>query len=125
MSLQAAIDGPDGLPFLRAEAESLMRSTCTVDRRTESWNGTKTVVSWTPVQTDLPCRVALPSVASRALVTDEAVTSEQPVIKVPHDTTGIEPDDRVTLADGRVAWVVHAPRYDDMVQVRLVCRWQQ
>lgn len=105
------------LPELRAQAESLMRSRCTIERHDGS--------TWQPIHVDIPCRITLPSVASRSLLTDEAVTSETPVVKVSVEHTGVEPDDRVTINGSTVAWVTHAPDYDDMVQIRLQCRWSR
>lgn len=112
------------LPEMRAHAVSLMRRTCTIERESGSeWDGTKTVPTWIPVHEGIPCRIALPPVTSRSLLTDQAVTSEAPVVKIPHDRAGVKPDDRVTLDDGMIAWVTHVPTYDDMVQIRLQCRW--
>lgn len=110
---------------LREQAESLMDGCCSIDRATSVWDegAQKTVTTWAPVHASVPCRLSRPPAASRSLLTGEAVTAEAPIVKVPWTATGIEPDDRVTLCDGQVAWVSQAPVYDDQVQRRLVCRW--
>lgn len=113
------------LPELRAQAESLMSDCCSIDRAASVWDevAQKSVTTWTPVHAGVPCRLSRPPAASRSLLTGEAVTAEAPIVKVPWTCEGIEPDDRVTLCDGRVAWVSQVPVYDDQVQRRLVCRW--
>lgn len=115
----------EALPTLRVQAESLMRSRCTIERENgTTWNGTKTVAVWEVVHEDIPCRVSLSPVGSRSLLTDELVTAETPVVKIGVGHTGVKPDDRVTI-DGdvdNVLWVTQAPVYTDMVQIRLQCR---
>jgi len=120
--------GPDvaaALPEMRAEAESLMVNRCTIERLTTVWGEVeqKTTTTWAVVHSDIPCALTVPSASSRAILAGEAVTPETPIVKVPVTFDGIEPDDRVTLADGTVAWVTHSPTRDHQVQRRLVCRW--
>lgn len=113
------------LPAMRAEAESLMVSRCTIERLTTVWDEVeqKTMTTWSVVHSDIPCALTVPSASPRALLAGEAVTPETPIVKVPVAVDGIEADDRVTLADGTVAWVTHSPIRDHQVQRRLVCRW--
>ena len=115
------------LPAMRAEAESLMVSRCTIERLTTVWDEVeqKTMTTWADVHSDIPCALTVPSASSRALLAGEAVTPETPIVKVPVTVDGIEANDRVTLADGTVAWVTHSPIRDHQVLRRLVCRWLQ
>lgn len=113
------------LPELRAEAESLMVDICDIERMTTAWDeeAQETTTTWAPVHMDAPCALDIPPTTSRALLTDEAVTPEHPVVKVSVALTGIEPDDRVTIADVGVVWVTHVPLRSNQVQRRLECRW--
>jgi hypothetical protein len=112
------------LPELRAEAESLMVETCDIERMTTVWDeeAQATTTTWVPVHMDASCALDMPPATSRALLTDEAVTPEHPVVKVPVTLTGIEPDDRVTVAGVGVVWVTHVPLRSNQVQRRLECR---
>ena len=113
------------LPELRAQAESLMVEVCDIERMTQTWDEgeQETVTTWAPVHMDAPCALDIPPATSRQLLTDEAVTSEHPVVKVPVALTGIEPDDRITIAGVGVVWVTHVPVRSNQVQRRLECRW--
>jgi hypothetical protein len=113
------------LPELRAQAESLMTDSCDIHRLTSTWSEVlqKTVTSWAPVHLAAPCAFVTPPASARALLTGEAVTPEFPVVKVSVSVTGIEPDDRVTVASGAVVWVTHIPERTNQVQRRLECRW--
>ena len=113
------------LPELRAQAESLMVETCDIERMTSAWDegAQETVTTWAPVHLDAPCALDIPPATSRALLTDEAVTAESPMVKVSVALTGIEPDDRVTIAGVGVVWVTHVPVRSNQVQRRLECRW--
>ena len=113
------------LPELRAQAESLMVETCDIERMTQAWDEDEqeTVTEWVPVHMGTPCALDIPPATSRQLLTDEAVTPEHPVVKVSVTLTGIEPDDRVTIAGVGVAWVTHVPVRSNQVQRRLECRW--
>ena len=113
------------LPELRAQAESLMADVCDIDRLTTAWDEGEqaTVTTWTPVHADVPCALDIPPANVRGLLTDEAVTAEVPVVKVSVDVTGVEPDDRVTIAGVGVVWVTHVPVRTNQVQRRLQCRW--
>ena len=115
------------LPTLRAHARSLMLDTCTVERLTSSWNevSQKTVTTWVTVYADVPCHLESKPAASRSLLIDEAVTLEVPVVKVAHDVTGIEPDDRVTVTGHDPLWVTSTSLDDATHPVELLiqCRW--
>lgn len=111
------------LPDHRAQAESLMTDSCTIDRVSVEWVGGEKVTTVTVVHADIPCALSDPSASDRTLVTDQAVTRVDPLVKVAHDVDGIEPDDRVTLASGPVVWVTDAPVRTNQVQRRLKCRW--
>jgi hypothetical protein len=113
------------LPELRAQAESLMVDRCDIHRATTAWDEAlqKSVATWAPVHLDVPCALDIPPATARALVTDESVTPEAPVVKVSVDLAGIEPDDRVTIVGVGVAWVTHVPTRSNQVQRRLDCRW--
>lgn len=113
------------LPELRAQAESLMTATCDIDRATTAWDEDEqaTVTTWASVHADIPCAFVIPPATSRALLTDEAVTPESPVVKVSVDVEGVKPDDRVTVAGHGVVWVTHVPVRTNQVQRRLECRW--
>ena len=113
------------LPELRAQAESLHADRCDIHRATTAWDEAqqKSVTTWAPVHLDAPCALDIPPASSRALLTDEAVTPETPVVKVSVDLVGIEPDDRVTVVGVGVVWVTHVPIRTNQVQRRLVCRW--
>lgn len=113
------------LPELRAQAESLMADVCDIDRLTTGWNEAlqKSVTTWATVHADIPCAFVVPPAKVRALVTDEIVTPESPVVKVSVDVLGVQPDDRVTVAGMGVVWVTHVPVRTNQVQRRLECRW--
>jgi len=115
------------LPELRAQAESLMVESCDIERMTSdtAWDeeAQETVAVFAPVHMGAPCNLDIPPVTSRQLFTGEAVTLESPVVKVPVALTGIEPDDRVTIAGVGVVWVTHVPVRSNQVQRRLECRW--
>lgn len=113
------------LPELRAQAESLMVDSCDIHRQTTGWNEAtqKSETTWAPVHLALPCALDIPPATSRALLTDEVTTPEHPVVKVSVTVTGVEPDDRVTIAGVGVVWVTHVPIRSNQVQRRLECRW--
>ena len=120
--------GPDVaafLPEIRAQAESLMSDRCDIHRATSAWDEAQqeTVTTWAPVHLDVPCALDVPPASARALLTGEAVTAEIPLVKIPVAFDGVEPDDRVTVASGHVAWVTHVPTRTNQVQRRLECRW--
>ena len=107
------------LPILRAQAESLMTDLCTIERH----DGT----SWSTVHADLQCHLEEPSTTSRSLLTDEAVTPETPVLKVPATVVDVEPDDRVTIAGRAHLWVSRAAPDDSTtpVETLIQCRWSR
>lgn len=113
------------LPELRAQAESLMDTTCTIERLTTTWDEAlqKSVTTWAPVHADVPCAVDIPPVTASSLLTAEASTAETPRVKIPVTFDGIEPDDRVTVVGYGVMWVTHVPIRSHQVQRRLQCRW--
>lgn len=116
------------LPLLRANAESLMTDRCTIDRQDgTTWDedDQASVPVWVSVAADVPCHVEEPAATSPTLVTGEAATLEAPVVKVAHDVTGVEPDDRVTVVGGPVLWVTRAAPDDftHPVEVLIQCRW--
>lgn len=115
------------LPLLRANAVSLMADTCTIERLATVWDEAeqKSVTTWAPVHADVPCHIEEPSVTSASLLTDEAVTLETPLVRLPHTFTGVEPDDRVSVA-GREPMFVTRAAHDDAthpVEMLLDCRW--
>ncbi len=113
------------LAELRAEAESLMTETCDIERQTSAWDegAQETVTTWAPVHMDVPCNFVSPPSTSRDLLTGEIVTVDHPRVKVSVALTGIEPDDRITVASYGVVWVTHVPVRTNQVQRRLECRW--
>lgn len=117
-------DLADALPELRAQAESLMVTTCRIDRQVTTWDegAQKSVTTWTSIHAGIPCAVDDPPVKALSLVTDEVVARRSPVVKVPATTVDIQPDDRVTVAGFGVMWVTHAPTRTNPVQRRIECR---
>lgn len=117
------------LPLMRASAASLRTDSCAIDRLATAWDEAqqKSVTTYAPVHADVPCHVESPAVTSQTLLTEETVAAEAPVVKVAHDLTDIEPDDRVTLADGTVMWVTRAAPDDHThpVEVLVQCRWSR
>jgi hypothetical protein len=115
------------LPLLRANAESLMTDTCTIERLTTTWNEAlqKSETTWAPVHEDVPCHVEEPAVTSAVILTGEALTLETPLVRVPYTVTGVESDDRVTVAGGLVMFVTRAAHDDSThpVEMLLSCRW--
>lgn len=113
---------------LRAEAESLHVDRCDIERPGDPvWDdeAQESVTPFTPVHIAVPCALDTRPVSSRTTVTDETVTAETPRVKVSVALTGIEPDDRVTIAGIGVLWVTHAPVRSNQVQRRLECRWSR
>lgn len=113
------------LPWLRANAESLMTDVCDIERLSTVWDEDeqKSVTTWAVVHASVPCHVEEVPVASRVMLADEAVTPETPLVKVPVTVTGVEPDDRVTVG-ASVLWVT-ACSFDDTthpVEMLLQCR---
>lgn len=117
------------LPLLRAHAESLMTDTCTIHRQTTAWDEAqqKSVTTWAVVHADVPCHIEEPSVTMRSVQTEEPVTLETPLVRVPHTFDGIHPDDRVTVAGREVMWVTRAAHDDGThpVEMLLACRWSR
>jgi hypothetical protein len=115
------------LPLLRAHAQSLMTDVCTIERQSSSWDEAqqKTVTTWAPVHVDAPCHIEEPSVTMPSIVTEEAVTLETPLVKVPYTFVGIRPDDRVSVAGRDAMWVTRAAHDDSThpVEMLLACRW--
>lgn len=115
------------LPELRAQAESLMTDSCTIDRLTggSHWDEDlqKTVPTWDVVHIGVPCALEDPAAGGRVVIADAVTTPVSPLVKIPVTFEGIKPDDRVTLASGPVVWVTDAPARTHQVQVRLLCRW--
>lgn len=117
------------LPLMRAHAESLMADVCTIERLTATWSevSQKTVTTWATIHAAVPCHLESKPATSRSLLTDEAVTLEVPVVKVAHDVTGIEPDDRVTVTGHDPLWVTSTSLDDATHPVELLiqCRWSR
>lgn len=119
--------GPDiaaALPELRAQAESLMTDTCTIDRQTTTWDEVEqeSVTTWTTIHADVPCSLLPPS-GGRGVVTDELATAELRSVRLPYGTDGIQEDDRVTVAGVGVLWVSHVKVRTHQTTTRLDCRW--
>lgn len=115
------------LPLLRANAESLMTDTCTIERLTTAWDEgqQKTTTTWAPVHADVPCHIEEPAFTGAVLLTAEATTLETPLVKVPVTYSGVLPDDRVTVAGRESLWVTRAA-FDDSthpVEYLIQCRW--
>lgn len=114
------------LPLLRANAESLMTDRCTIDRQTTTWDEVEqeSVTTWTTVYADVPCHVEESIVNARTLVTDERVTAETPVVRIPVAYPGVDPDDRLTVSGGPVLWVTQSAPEDSTHPVEFVvqCR---
>ena len=111
------------LPALRAQAESMMTDTCTIDRITIEWVGGVKQTVVTTVAADVPCALDDPEASGSEVVAGESATRVDPLVKVPVTVEGVQPDDRVTLASGPVVWVTDAPVRTHQVQRRLKCRW--
>lgn len=115
------------LPLLRASAESLMTSTCTIDRLTTTWDeeAQETTSTWEAVHEGIPCHLETAS-ASLAVVTAEAATLETPILRVPYTVDDIEPDDRITVTgQPEPLWATRAAPEDAThpVEVLVLCRW--
>lgn len=121
---------------LRRQAQSLMVDRCDIHRNGGTvWDeeAQESVTLWVPVHLDVPCNLDEPPVRTRAMVTGELVTPGLPVVKIPVDRTGVEPDDRVTITAvhsisapdmlGARIWVTHNRVRTTSVQHRLECRW--
>lgn len=121
------------LPMFRAHAESLMTDSCVIERETSTWveAAQEHVTTWAKVHPDLPslpCHVEVAPQSSRVQVTGQDVTPETPLVKVPWNTAGVEPDDRVTIAgDSAPVWVTHVTQDDPThpVELLLQCRRSQ
>jgi hypothetical protein len=117
------------LPLMRAHAESLMTDVCAVARQSSAWSEVeqKTVTTWATIHAAVPCHLEGKPATSRSLLTDEAVTLEAPLVKVAHDVTGIEPDDRVTVTGHDPLWVTSTSLDDATHPVELLiqCRWSR
>lgn len=116
------------LPLMREHAESLMTDVCSIDRQNgTTWDEVeqKSVPVWESVAAHVPCHVEESAATSPTIVTGETASLESPVVKVAHDVTGIEPDDRVTVVGGPVLWVTRAAPDDftHPVEVLIQCRW--
>lgn len=113
------------LPWLRANAESLMTDTCDIDRQVTTWDESlqKSVTTWTAVHADVPCHMEETAAAARALLSEEVVTPDVPLLRIPVAFTGVEPDDRVTVG-GAVLWVTACAPDDSTHPVELLmqCR---
>lgn len=123
------------LPELRTLAESRMLDVCLIERASgATWNETtgQSVVTWTTVVADLPCRITDTPAGARELAAAETVTSESPEIRVPASTVGILPDDRITFTStvdpdhlGAVLWVTHVRPHTQGISRRIRCRRHQ
>lgn len=117
------------LPIFREQAESLMTDTCTIERLTTTWDedAQKSVTDWATVHADVPCHLEEPSANTRTLVTGDVVTLEEPLVKVPWTYTGVQPDDRVTVAGRAPIWVTRAAHDDSThpVEYLIQCRWSR
>ena len=113
------------LPDLRAQAESLMTATATITRATgePTWDpaleqmsdGTTTIYAG-------PARLLPPSAQTAGVdAAGQAVLVTDRVVAVPHDVTGVEPGDRVSIGDVELV-VESAPTGTHMVEVRIRCR---
>lgn len=113
------------LAELRARAEADLVDRCTIERPTTAWDpGTKkSRTMWELVHAAVPCTFDEAPVTARELLTDEAVTPSNPVVTIPASLTGIEPNDRVTVAGVGIVWVTHAPTGTEQVLRPLQCRW--
>lgn len=117
------------LPFMRAQADSLKTSVCDIDRPGEpEWDEAeqKSVTPFTPVHASVPCHLEEPTATTAQILTGEAVTLENPIVKVPITYTDVRPDDRVTVGD-LVLWVTRAA-FDDSthpVEYLIQCRWSR
>ena len=115
------------LPLFRANARSLMTDLCDIDRLTTSWDEAqqKSVTTWESVHADVPCHVEEPTVNTASLLTQEAVTLETPLVRIPHTFDGIEPDDRVSVVGHEPMFVTRAAHDDSThpVEMLISCRW--
>jgi hypothetical protein len=124
VTLQSAIDAE--LPFLRAEAEARMQSTCTVRRKTGQMVQNETtgeeVPEWEAVHTDLPFRL----IHGRSrTVTIGGVEFEEATARgdMPSDTTDLADGDLIEVTAGEWAdtvWrIVEAVKGDQMTARRV------
>lgn len=122
------------LEHLRVQFESLAWDRCRVDRAATGWDEAqkKSVTTWRVIHDDVPCQVEESPAMARQTLTDEAVTRQHPVVRIPVRFGGIEPDDRVTITYvhpqsgatlGAVLWVTHARMKTNSVKRRIECRW--
>ena len=115
------------LPDLRAQALSLMTDTATITR------GTGEPV-WDPVTESMsdgittiyagPARLLPPSTQTAGVdAAGQAVLVTDRVVAVPHNVTGVEPGDRVSIGDVELV-VESAPTGTHMVELRIRCKEQ-
>ena len=114
------------LPVLRANAQSLMSDTFTVDRPATGFSEVeqRSVSAWVPVVAATPCHVETSPAASRVLVTGESASPETPLVKTLHSVSGVQPDDRLTVAGHPPFWVTSVTLDDPTHPVELLiqCR---
>lgn len=114
------------LPTMRAHALSLMSDKFTVDRPATGFSEVeqKSVSTWVPVVAVTPCHVETSPAASRVLVTGESASPETPLVKTLHSVSGVQPDDRLTVAGHPPFWVTSVALDDPTHPVELLiqCR---
>lgn len=116
----------------RAILDASLTDRCKVDRSADTWDegAQQTITTYTPVATDIPCRLLGSTSQGRVVVTSETVTPVAPLLRAPVTLTGVLPDDRVTIttsADpelvGAEMWVTNPQARTLATSRTLECRW--
>ena len=108
----------------------VMVDECRIEHPTTTFDRAsgRDVETWTVVY-EGRCRFPRADATGRIIVTGETITPATPSVKVPWDTTGVRPDDRVTCTAsvspgmvGRVLWVTDTSPRTFQSAVHLTCR---
>ena len=116
----------------RAVLDASLTDRCKVDRPTDTWDEDtqRTTTTYTPVATDIPCRLLASSSQGRVIITGETVTPVAPLLRCTVTLTGVRPDDRVTItasADPELVdvelWVTNPQARTLATSRTMECRW--
>lgn len=122
MSLDDAIEAT--LPNLRAQAESRMKSRCTIRRKGAPGTPRRgqTPYTWDVVGTDVPCRLK-PAGSSKIRVGDVQREQATPELHLPESWSDLRDGDLIVLTAGRwtgsVLLVKEAEKGDDLTARRI------
>lgn len=116
----------------RAILDAPLTDRCKVDRPADTWDEDtqQTTTTYTPVATDIPCRLLASSSQGRVIITGETITPVTPLLRCPVTLTGVRPDDRVTItasADPELVdvelWVTNPQARTLATSRTMECRW--